>query len=154
MAQEHPDNRKYLIQWYNAAKLQPASQDYHQAAKQLLKLPDKNPETLKLIRTVFHEYMSKAKPKPLIDTQLLLSVVTSLAAGGHPQEADKLLPLLKNHKDKNKLAEATLIIANAFNKTHDYEKYRACLITIVTEHAQTQTAHNANARLRELNITR
>ncbi len=151
LAAEYPNNREYLLQWYNASKRLPASDDFHGAANRILILTEKDQQTYKLIRDTYNEYMKLAQPKPMLHSALLVNVMTSLSLGGFFEDAEKSLILLKRSKHKEQVAEATLILANAFHKANNHNKYQHYLQLIAQEFAQTQTATEASRRLQWLN---
>ena len=147
LATDYPKNREYLLQWYNAAKRLPASDDFHGAATRILMLPDKDPQIYQLIRTTYNDYMQLAQPKPMLNSAMLVNVMTSLSLGGFFEDAEKSLILLKRSKHKEQVAEATLILANAFHKANNPSKYQYYLQLITQEFAQTPTAAEASRRL-------
>jgi membrane associated rhomboid family serine protease len=150
---EHPQNRDYLIQWYNAAKRQPASEDFHTSANRILTLADKSQVTYKLIQTTYNEYMKLAQPQPRLNAALLINVITAMALGGFFEDAEKGLILLKRAKNKEQVAEAALVLANAYHKANNSGKYRQCLELIAKEFAQTPSATEASRRLEWLGKT-
>ena len=150
LATEHSSNREYLLQWFNASKRQPASEDFHSAANRILLLTDKGQQTYQLIRTTYNDYMKLAQPKPNLNSALLVNVMTALSLGGFFDEAEKCLILLKRSQYKEPVAEATLILANAFHKANNHKKYQHYLQLITQEFAQTPTASEASRRLQWL----
>jgi membrane associated rhomboid family serine protease len=150
LAEEYPYNREYLLQWYNAAKRQPASEDFHAASNRILMLMEKNQPNFQLIRSTYNDYMKLAQPKPMLSSALLTNVVKSLSLGGFFEEAEKSLVLLKRSKHKEQVAEATLILANAFHKANNRGKYEHYLQSIAQEFAQTPAAAEASQRLQWL----
>ena len=153
LSTEHPDNRDYLTQWYNAAKRQPASDDFHTAANRILTLTDKNPATYKLVQATYNEYMKLAQPKPLFGSAMLINVVTAMSLGGFFEDAEKILILLRRSNQKDQVAEAALVLANAYHKANNGSKYKQYLELIAKEFAQTPTATEASRRLQWLNNT-
>jgi membrane associated rhomboid family serine protease len=151
LAAEYPNNRDYLLQWYNAAKRLPSSDDFHAAANRMLMLADKDQPTYQLIRTTYNDYMKLAQPKPSLNSALLVNVTTALSLGGFFEDAEKSLILLKRSKLKEQVAEATLILANAFHKANNRSKYQHYLELIAQDFAQTPTANEASRRLQWLN---
>ncbi len=144
---EYPDNREYLLQWYSAAKRQPASEDFHAASNRILLLTEKTPATYQLIRGTYHDYMTLAQPKPKLNAALLANVVTALSLGGFFEEAEKSLVLLKRSTNKIQVAEAVMILANAFHKANNPGKYQHYLLMISQEFTQTPAAVEAVRRL-------
>jgi TolA-binding protein len=97
--------------------------------------------------------MKLAQPKPMLSSPLLVNVMTSLSLGGFFEDAEKSLILLKRSKYKEQVAEATLILANAFHKANNLDKYQHYLQFIAQEFAQTPTATEAARRLQWLHNT-
>lgn len=153
LAAEHPNNRDILVQWYNAAKHQPAGQDFHGSANRILTLGDKNQATYKLIQATYNEYMKLAQPKPRLTSDLLINAITAMAMGGFFEDAEKILVLLKRSRQKEQVAETALVLANAFHKANNSGKYRQYLELIAKEFAQTPTATEASRRLQWLGKT-
>ena len=153
LVEEYPNNREYLLQWYNAAKRLPASEDFHAAANRILQLTAKDQQTYQLIRNTYNEYMKLAQPKPMLNSALLVNVMTSLSLGGFFEDAEKSLILLKRSKHKEQVAEATLILANAFHKANNSSKYQQYLELIAQEFSQTAAASEASRRLQWLTKT-
>jgi len=151
LAAEYPDNRDYLIQWYNAAKRQPAGDDFHVAANRVLTLADKNPATYKLIQTTYNEYMKLAQPAPKLNWALLINSITAMSLGGYFDDAEKILILLKRSKNREQVAEAAMVLANAYHKANNGGKYKQYLELITKEFSQTPTATEALRRLQWLN---
>ena len=150
LAAEHPGNKEYLMHWYKAAKLQPAGEDYHVAARQVMLLKDKNPQTYQLIHDTYLEYMKTAQPKARMNAQLCLHLILSFALGKYFDDAEKLLAMIKNHKMKEPVAEVVLILANAFQKANDQKKCMAYLSLVAKEFESTTAAIEANKRLQSL----
>jgi hypothetical protein len=117
----------------------------------MLMLADKDQKTYQLIRTTYNDYMKLAQPKPNLNSALLINVTTALSLGGFFEEAEKSLILLKRSKHKDQVAEATLILANAFHKANNRNKSQHYLQLIAQEFAQTPTATEAARRLQWLN---
>jgi membrane associated rhomboid family serine protease len=150
LVSEHPDNRDYLLQWYKAAKLQPASDDFHEAAKCIMMLRDKNTKTYQLVYNTYQEYMKLAQPKAKLSAKLCLHLVLTFALGKYFNDAERLIVLVKNHKMKEPVAEAILALANAFQKADDAEKSRTYLELLRKNFAETAAASEADRRLNVL----
>jgi predicted Zn-dependent protease len=150
LVSEHPDNRDYLLQWYKAAKLQPASDDFHEAAKCIMMLRDKNTKTYQLVYNTYQEYMKLAQPKAKLSAKLCLHLVLTFALGKYFNDAERLIVLVKNHKMKEPVAEAILALANAFQKADDAEKSRTYLELLRKNFAETAAASEADRRLNTL----
>ena len=150
LAQEYPDNRNYLLQWYATAKRLPASEDFHAAAKRIMLLTTKDQQTYKLIHGIHLEYIKLAQPKPQLSAQLVLQIITPLVLGGFLEDAERLLLLAKNSKPQEQVAERALILANAFHKANNPVKYKQYLHLIAKEFSQTPIATEAIKRLQWL----
>jgi membrane associated rhomboid family serine protease len=150
LVEEHPDNREYLLQWYKAAKLQPASDDFHTAANRIMMLKDKNTKTYQLIYNTYQEYMKRAQPKAKLNAKLCLHLIVTFALGQYFEDAEKLVVLVKNHKMKEPVADAVLALANAFQKANDATKCRAYLELLRKNFNETNAALEADRRLHAL----
>lgn len=147
LAQEHPDNREYLLQWYKAAKLQPASNDFHAAAIRIMMLKDKNTKTYQLVYNTYREYMKLAQPKAKLNAKLCLHLIITFALGQYFEDAEKLTALVKSHKVQEPVADAVLALANAFQKADNATKCRTYLELLQNNFAQTNAALEADRRL-------
>lgn len=150
LATKHPDNKEYLLHWYKAAKLQPASEDFHIAARQVMMLKDKNPETYQLIHNTYQEYIKLAQPKARMNAQLCLHLILTFAVGKYFDDAEKLLVMIKNHKMKEPVADVALILANAFQKANEHKKCMTYLSLVAKDFESTTAAIEANKRLQTL----
>ena len=147
---EHPENKEYLLHWYKAAKLQPASGDFHAAARQVMMLKDKTPQTYQLVHNTYTEYMTLAQPMAKMNAQLCLHLIWSFALGNFFSDAEKLLTMIKNHKMQEPVAEAVLVLANAFQKANQHKKCITYLNLVVKDFENTKAAIEANKRLQSM----
>lgn len=150
LSEEHPANQEYLLQWYKAAKLRPGSDDFHVAAKKIMTLNDKNPQTYLLAHNTYQEYVKLAQPKVQLNVQLCIHLVSTFARGRYFDDAEKLLKLIGNHKQQNTVAETTLILANAFQKANQHNKCTTYLKLIINNYQNSTAAIEASRRLKSL----
>ena len=150
LVNEHPDSREYLLQWYKAAKLRPASDDFHNAALRVMMLKEKNSQTYQLIYNTYQEYMKLAQPKAKLNARLCLHLILTFALGKYFDDAEKLLTLVKNHKTKEPVAEVILTLANAFQKSDKQAKCRTYLALLTENFTETAAAAEASRRLHSL----
>lgn len=111
-----PNDINIKQQLFNVSKYNPASENYHQYAAQLLNLPGSDHTTVKIIHDTFKEYAAKAKPKPRWTPELMISMATRFAAAGYMDDAEKLVNfLIKAKADYQRNPEGLAALAKYFS---------------------------------------
>ena len=90
-----PDDRESLTRFFNLAKLVPADEDFHQAAKCLLSLRDSDPGTDELVHDCFRVYWNRAKPGPCLPPGIVASLGLRFARAGWTDDAARLAGVLQ-----------------------------------------------------------
>jgi membrane associated rhomboid family serine protease len=88
---EQPDNRQLVYAYFEASKLYPESDGFHQVCQHILQLPDSDPATNQLVLEVYDSYTRLAKPKPRIGRRLLCHVVKRLISVNRGHDAEPLM---------------------------------------------------------------
>jgi membrane associated rhomboid family serine protease len=88
---EQPDNRRLLYTYYEASRLYPESEGFHQVCQHILQLPETDPATNQLVLEVYDSYRRLAKPKPRIGRNALCQIVKRLISIDRGHEAEPLM---------------------------------------------------------------
>jgi membrane associated rhomboid family serine protease len=141
LVSENPNDIGIKQQLFHIVKLTPDSEDFHQLAQQLLKLPGADRASVRIVHDVFIEYSSRAKPKPQLSADLLITLALRFAAGNYLADAEKIMNYLIHAKpDFSRNAEGLSALAKYYNGK-DQEKaghYRQLLLQTYPDSTQAQ----------------
>ena len=119
-----PNDADTLRAWFNTARLQPASDDFHQAARRIFRLPATDPETIALQHTSYKTYLDQAKPGLRLKPDDMARLARRFARIREFGDADMLCRiLLKTAPDHSQLADTLSVCANGL--LHAGERERA-----------------------------
>ncbi|MCY1503154.1 rhombosortase [compost metagenome] len=119
-----PGDTDTLRAWFNTARLQPASDDFHQAARRIFRLPATDEDTLALQHSSFTTYLDQAKPGVRLKPDDMARLARRFARIRQFGDADKLCRiLLKTAPDHPELADTLSVCANGL--LHAGERDRA-----------------------------
>ncbi|PLC02360.1 rhomboid family intramembrane serine protease [Variovorax sp. RO1] len=119
-----PGDADTLRAWFNTARLQPASDDFHQAARRIFRLPATDEDTLALQHSSFTTYLDQAKPGVRLKPDDMARLARRFARIRQFGDADKLCRiLLKTAPDHPELADTLSVCANGL--LHAGERERA-----------------------------
>ncbi len=150
LQEKHPDDLNLARLVYRAAKADPSSEDYHQAALRLLALPGQDETTSGQVHTLFREYMSNAQPSPKLGLDLTAKLAKRFAAAGQYEDADKLAAFLQRRAPRHaELPAVLLALASVYHRRQDKEKFVAILQTLTTQFPESKEAEAA-ARMSRL----
>ncbi|MET3442528.1 membrane associated rhomboid family serine protease [Variovorax paradoxus] len=108
-----PGDTDTLRAWFNTARLQPASEDFHQAARRIFRLPATDPDTLALQHASYTTYLDQAKPGARLKPDDMARLARRFTRVRQFQDADKLCRvLLKTAPDHPELADTLSACAN------------------------------------------
>ncbi|BEP34449.1 rhomboid family intramembrane serine protease [Variovorax sp. V59] len=108
-----PGDADTLRAWFNTARLQPASEDFHQAARRIFRLPATDPDTLALQHASYTTYLDQAKPGARLKPDDMARLARRFTRVRQFQDADKLCRvLLKTAPDHPELADTLSVCAN------------------------------------------
>jgi len=141
LLKQRPGDITLKQQLYNVTKYNPASEPYHQYAKQLLNLPGADKTTVKIIHDTFIDYAARAKPKPRWTPELMISMATRFAASGYMDDAEKLVNfLIKAKTDFTRNAEGLAALTKYFNgkDKEKMERYRELLLRLYPHSSEAQ----------------
>ncbi len=109
---KYPDEHILLYEWYKVERNSPSGENYHIAARRLMLRKGNQADSVQSLHAIYKEYMETAQPKPRIDRELAMSLVSSFSERGELEDAEKLLRLLlKNAPSDIKLASLVLLVA-------------------------------------------
>ncbi|MDQ0587164.1 rhomboid family protein [Variovorax paradoxus] len=108
-----PGDTDTLRAWFNTARLQPAGEDFHQAARRIFRLPATDPDTLALQHASYTTYLDQAKPGARLKPDDMARLARRFTRVRQFQDADKLCRvLLKIAPDHPELADTLSVCAN------------------------------------------
>ena len=85
-----PNDRRALSQYFNLARLKPASADFHRAAALIFALTDNDGVTAALVHETYASYTKAAKPSPQLAPADLARLALRFARDGHGADAARL----------------------------------------------------------------
>lgn len=91
---EHPENLQLLFNLYDAEKIYPASEEYHQISLGIFELRARDAQTAGRIHETFQNYMMKAQPKPRLNKRILCRLIGTFDRCGKQNDVDKLAQIL------------------------------------------------------------
>lgn len=115
LTEQHPEERKYLQQWYKAAKHDPAGEAYHQAALRVLTLPGSDRATLSLVRDTWQDYRKRTGGRLRLRADQLAALARRFANNGLPDEARPIVQTLaRKQPDQPATARLFADLARSF----------------------------------------
>ncbi|WP_422087846.1 rhomboid family intramembrane serine protease [Variovorax sp.] len=119
-----PTDAGTLRAWFNTARLQPASDDFHHAARRIFRLPATDPATLALQHASYKTYLDQARPGARLKPDDMARLARRFARIREFGDADKLCRiLLKTAPDHAELPDTLSACANGL--LHAGERDRA-----------------------------
>ena len=94
-----PTDPTVLKAWFESARHQPCSEDFHAAARRIFKLPAANDSERQLQLASFRTYEQRAKPGMRISPDTMHALVRSFVRQGAWPEASRLCEALRQHAD-------------------------------------------------------
>ncbi|MFM9921796.1 rhomboid family intramembrane serine protease [Variovorax sp. H27-G14] len=108
-----PGDTDTLRAWFNTARLQPASDDFHHAARRIFRLPATEANTLALQHASYKTYLDQAKPGARLKPDDMARLARRFARIHQFDDADRLCAiLLKTAPDHPELADTLSVCAN------------------------------------------
>lgn len=89
-----PGDRRVLSQYFNVAKLKPASEDFHRAAALIFALNETDGATAALVHESFSAYMQAAKPSAQLSPADVARLALRFGREGHAADAGRLARVL------------------------------------------------------------
>jgi membrane associated rhomboid family serine protease len=85
-----PRDAEVLGAWFDCARHEPASDDFHAAARLLFRLPARDAATRQLLLRCYQRYLARAKPAMRLDPAAMQSLVRVCVAQQQWQDAENL----------------------------------------------------------------
>jgi membrane associated rhomboid family serine protease len=118
-----PGDTDTLRAWFNTARLQPASDDFHHAARRIFRLPATEPNTLALQHASYKTYLDQAKPGARLKPDDMARLARRFARIRQFDDADRLCAiLLKTAPEHPELADTLSVCANGLLHAGQHEK--------------------------------
>jgi len=123
LAAEQPDNVNLMTQRYNVAKLNPKSDEIHEAARRILTLPGADPATVKLQHDTFVDYVRRVQPNVRLNPEQMMNLALRFAARGFLEDAEKIIVHLTNRLgDFRRNPEGLMALATHFRRADNRQK--------------------------------
>ncbi len=149
LEEKHPHDTNLTRLTYRAAKSNPSSEDYHRAALRLLALPEMDAATSDQTHTIFHEYMSCAKPSPRFGHDLIAKLAKRFAGSNHCDDAEKLASFLHRAAPHHGEMPAVLLaLARGYYREQRKDKFETILQSLISQFPQSKEAEAAAGMLR------
>ena len=108
-----PGDTDTLRAWFHTARLQPASDDFHHAARRIFRLPATEPNTLALQHASYKTYLDQAKPGARLKPDDMARLARRFSRIRQFDDADRLCAiLLKTAPEHPELADTLSVCAN------------------------------------------
>lgn len=149
LQEKYPQETKFATLVYRAAKLNPASENYHRAALTLLSMPVKDAIAYAQLHEVFHDYFKRAKPAPRLNVDLVAKLAKNFADAGQCEDAERLLNFMRSQAPAhNELPAVLLAVARGYFRAQQQEKFSSLLHTLMQQFPQSKEAGVAANMLR------
>src|SRR3989338_6503901 len=149
LEEKHPHDMNLVLLTYRAAKSTPSSEDYHRTALRLLALPEMDAATSAQTHTIFHEYMSCAKPSPRFGHDLIAKLAKRFAGSSHCDDAEKLANFLQRAAPQHgELPAVLLALARGYYREQRKGKFEEILQSLIRQFPKSKEAEAAAGMLR------
>jgi membrane associated rhomboid family serine protease len=111
-----------LSQYFNLARLVPASEDFHRAAAMIFALKGGDAVADQLVHEAFTTYLANAKPAVRLSSAQIARLCVRFARSGEPRDSARMARLLASRDpDHDELARALLAAAESLHRHGDHE---------------------------------
>jgi membrane associated rhomboid family serine protease len=112
-AKLRPDDADTLRAWFNTARLWPAGEDFHHAARGIFRLKPQDPATLELQHASYKTYLDHAKPGARLRPEDMARLARRFTRARQFADAERLCQaLMKTAPGHPELAETVSLCAN------------------------------------------
>ncbi|MGK6309669.1 rhomboid family intramembrane serine protease [Variovorax sp. DT-64] len=112
-AQLRPEDADTLRAWFNTARLWPAGEDFHHAARGIFRLKPQDPATLELQHASYKTYLDQAKPGARLRPEDMARLARRFTRAKQFADAERLCQaLMKTAPGHPELAETVSLCAN------------------------------------------
>ena len=122
-----PGDAKILRAWFESSRHQPASEDFHQAARAIFKLPVRSDAERQLQHHSWRSYCEKAQPLPRISADSMHLLALGFARIGEWDDAQKLLRMLAKTPEHRQWPDTLAQVVNGLAKAGRVEEARSWL---------------------------
>ena len=144
LARKHPRDIAVLERYYQVARYAPASEDYHRAAALIFTLPENAPDSERLVRECFVDYLKRAQPTVRLSADLLVSLIRHLARAGYTADAERLTQALARRAPEDaRLPDLLLRVAGAYQKAGNAAGRDALIARLHAQHPDSEAARTA-----------
>lgn len=111
--QHRPEDAAALRAWFNLARLQPAGDDFHRAARHIFRLQALDPATLELQHASYLTYLNQAKPGARLSPDDMARLARRFTRAGQFEDAQRLCQALaKTAPEHAELADTLTVCAS------------------------------------------
>lgn len=122
-AKLRPTDGEVLRAWFNTARLQPASEDFHGAARLIFRLATSDDATLELQHASYRTYLDQAKPGARLKPDDMARLARRFTRARQFDDADKLCrALLKSAPEHLGLADTLGVCAQGWLRAGQRER--------------------------------
>ena len=122
LAVKQPQDARSVLQYFNLAKLQPASADFQRAAALVFALDSADPATEAQIHESFATYLQTAKPSMHLSPENLVRLAMRFAHLGQASDSARLgRALLASDPQHEDLPRVLLAASNALSRNRNFE---------------------------------
>ena len=144
-AEARRDDADVVRIYYNVARIDPAGEHYHRAARRMMKLPEAADPKFEIGHATFLDYQRLAKPAPQLDADLAALLIRRFARHDHLEDAECLLNgLLRSEPKHAEAPKALFEVGRQMQKEVDAAK-GARYLRLLSEHfpqsPEAQAAH-------------
>ncbi|MBI3371973.1 MAG: rhomboid family intramembrane serine protease [Betaproteobacteria bacterium] len=143
LAATRPRDSRVVSQYFNLARLAPASEDFHRAAALMFALNDTDAPTSALIHEGFSTYVKTAKPAARLTSEDLARLALRFGREGHSADAARLARMLLGRTPGHAALPGVLLAAaNALRRQGSVERAED-----LSRELRERFPHSAEARL-------
>lgn len=122
-ARLRPQDGSVLRAWFNLARAQPASEDFHRSAKMILRLRAQDRDTLALQHATYRAYLDQARPRMQLRPADLQNLVQRFVRLGELQDAEHLCRALRaSARPSAGLGDTLTLLANGLQHAGQPER--------------------------------
>jgi membrane associated rhomboid family serine protease len=131
LAAKAPQDTTLLSQYFNLARLAPASEDFHRAAAMIFALKVGDAAADKLVYETFTGYLANAKPSVRLSSDQIARLCIRFARREHPREAARLArALAATDPGREDLARVLLAVTEASHRSGDRESVASLALAL------------------------
>jgi len=149
LLKDKPADPALLRQLFACVRFRPDSEDYHQTAHQVFRLPVGDAETERLVREVYGDYVGRARPKARWSAAAVTTLAARFTSTGALEEAERLVQvMLRNPAAFPDVAAAVVRLANGLLRRQQAQRARSYFHLILERFPATPEAQVARQALR------